>query len=694
MNLSLNNSPYNVDVSYDDSPGCNFGHKLQNVDKFREEALKFQEYGYYTNHPFNRHKDSPYGRYWAEQRRRSIDGYHIGSDWIPGYYYFYLNFSPIMRVEYDESELVKVREGKQIKGKRIFSHPDIWDYDYYYFHYLEEAEKAGKHGSVLKCRRRGYSFKGGSMLRRNFHLIPNSKSFALASQETFLIKDGILNKSNDIGNFINEYTGFRRLSQKHNQLMHTRASYFRGGVEQGIMSEIIGKTLNNNADRARGISGKLILFEEAGEFPELLKAWQIAKESVQQDNITYGLMVAFGTGGSKMTSYQTLNELFFKPEAYDIHGIKNIWSSKARVAKSGFFAPVYANVYGFMDKNGNTDVLSSYEHEFVSIEKMEAMGTDPSAIMQRRSERPLRPEDALLRADTNDFPIKRIENRLADLQGNEELISYSRVGNMKIKNKEVIFDYDKNASVIKYYPHAKTGSNEGAVEMWEVPTKLNGVVPEDLYIMGVDGYDQNSSSTMSLGSCFVMNRLTGLLVAEYTGRPTTADDFNEQVLLLALYFNAKVNFENNLLGIRNYFKSKGYEHILIPAPEIIKKISKVAAERELGTPGTTQINKYARERIKAWLLESVVKGDMLDFVDTINSVPLLQELSGWNIEDNFDRVSSLGMLMIFYESTKGVQGLELNKDLEVYDPAADPFWSRTLQVNNTKFNIDDFIMKL
>nr|DAM86411.1 MAG TPA: Terminase large subunit [Caudoviricetes sp.] len=34
----------------------------------------------------------------------------------------------------------------------------------------------------LKCRQRGYSFKGASMLVRNYELIPGSKNFAVASE--------------------------------------------------------------------------------------------------------------------------------------------------------------------------------------------------------------------------------------------------------------------------------------------------------------------------------------------------------------------------------------------------------------------------------------------------------------------------------------------------------------------------------
>jgi len=130
-----------------------------------------------------------------------------------------------------------------------------------------------------------------------------------------------------------------------------------------------------------------------------------------------------------------------------------------------------------------------------------------------------------------------------------------------------------------------------AAGIWDMPARTeDGLVPSDVYLLGVDPYDQDSSATMSLGSTFVMNRITGMLVAEYTGRPATSKEYYNQVLLLTLFYNGRVNFENNLLGLKGYFEYKGHLGLLEPSPEIIRKMSKVANEREYGTPGTSKIN--------------------------------------------------------------------------------------------------------
>jgi len=84
---------------------------------------------------------------------------------------------------------------KRTHRERIFRFPNFWDYDYYYFNAIDQAEDEGKHMAVLKSRQRGYSYKGASMLVRNYELIPGSKSFAVASEQKFLVGDGLLTKA-------------------------------------------------------------------------------------------------------------------------------------------------------------------------------------------------------------------------------------------------------------------------------------------------------------------------------------------------------------------------------------------------------------------------------------------------------------------------------------------------------------------
>lgn len=231
------------------------------IDEFRSASLEFEATGKYCKHDPNTISGK---KFWIEQARRSVKGYHIGSDYISGYNYFYLNFSPIKKAKTDGDD-TKAR----VRGSLSFDFPDWWDFDKLYFDYLEEAEAAGEHASVLKSRRKGYSFKGGSMCNRNYFLIPRSTSYVYASDKAYLIGDGgILSKAWDIMSFVDENTPWVKRRQASDTGLQKRSSYkvMENGtyIEKGFKSEIVGITIGGDWNRVRGKQAKLILWEEAG----------------------------------------------------------------------------------------------------------------------------------------------------------------------------------------------------------------------------------------------------------------------------------------------------------------------------------------------------------------------------------------------------------------------------------------------
>ena len=224
-----------------------FSKKIYNTDKFREAALYFKENQCYTKAPEG---TTDYSAYWDREADRCINGYVApDGDSITGYYYFYLNYSPIMRLE---ETTYKDRFGEErTRRSRIFDFPFFWDYDYYYYNAIEDAETEGKHMAVLKARQRGYSFKGASMLVRNYSLVPKSKNFAVASEQKYLTGDGLLTKAWQIMDFIDQNTGWAKRRLKSTALERTSGFKIKDEVtgketEDGYLSSITGITLKND----------------------------------------------------------------------------------------------------------------------------------------------------------------------------------------------------------------------------------------------------------------------------------------------------------------------------------------------------------------------------------------------------------------------------------------------------------------
>ena len=76
-------------------------HILEDFDFFRQPAITFQKTGRYTHLYPNSNPYGEYVQFWQEEARRCREGLIRESDgeWIPGYFYFYLNYSVIQKVK-------------------------------------------------------------------------------------------------------------------------------------------------------------------------------------------------------------------------------------------------------------------------------------------------------------------------------------------------------------------------------------------------------------------------------------------------------------------------------------------------------------------------------------------------------------------------------------------------------------------
>ena len=467
-----------------------FNQRLHDTDKFRQAAIFFQQHGCYTLAPRG---TTDYNKYWEQETDRCLNGYTApDGEGITGYNYFYLNYSPIMRLKEEE---YTDREGNLRKRRqRILEFPSFWDYDYYYFCAIEQAELEGKHMAVLKCRQRGYSFKGGSMLVRNYMLIPGSKNFAIASEQKFLIGDGLLTKAWQIMDFLDKHTAWAKQRLVSTRMERTSGykitDEFGKQTEQGYLSSITGITLKNDPERVRGTRAKLVLWEEGGKFPSLLDAWRIEQPSVETDDgKAFGLMIAFGTGGTEGASFEGLKELFYKPKSYNVLSFPNIWDEGRESTECAFFVPAYSNLESFdddgnqvyMDKDGNSYKEKAIENLIDQRNKVKDGGASQQSIDRFISERPIRPAEAVLELGKNIFPRKLLMDQLTRIRTNKKLQSMKHVVDLEWDGNGQVKATEKPSGDITNYPLKKGDKPHGSVVIWEYPVKDP---PHGLYIGG------------------------------------------------------------------------------------------------------------------------------------------------------------------------------------------------------------------
>lgn len=664
-------------------------HILENMDYFRPAALYYEKHGCYTHLYPNPNPSSDYRKFWDEERRRCIEGYvREDGEWIPGYFYAYLNYCRIQKV--------KLIDGN--RAERVEGFPDIWDGDYFFYHYVERGESDGEHGSILKCRGRGYSFKGGNMAQRNYHHIKKSKSFLFASETEFLTRDGIASKAWDNINFIDNNTPFTQPRDYKDTEMLKRASYkdIESRTEKGWMSEVMAVTCKDDPDKGRGKRGKLLFFDESGVFPGLEKVWGVARKSVEQGRSVFGYMLSAGTGGTLGADFEAAERLFYKPGAYNVKKLKNVFDKTAGVGECSLFIPEYLNRDRCYDKNGNSDVIKALIEILEQREKIRKSSTDSQVITQEKAESPVTPQEAVMRIEGSIFPIADLKDYLSDIMPNlQKFVSPHYVGKLMVKaDGRVVFAEDLLVQPLRDFPIKDNTNKEGAIEIFVKPVlNSEGKTTKFRYIGGIDPIDDDHSTTNSLPSIFIFDTFTDRIVAEFTGRLRTADEFYEVCRRLLIYYGATANYENDKKGLYGYFYRMHSLHLLCDNPEILeeKGLSKVSSNygnKKKGTNSGKEVNIWGRRLQRDWMLKAVVKENEDEEVKlnlhNIRSIGYLKELIAWNPDGNFDRVSAMGMLMIYREDLRKVERRITEKKVKTLRD--DPFWTRFNKFDQNRIN--------
>ena len=233
---------------------------------------------------------------------------------------------------------------------------------------------------------------------------------------------------------------------------------------------------------------------------------------------------------------------------------------------------------------------------------------------------------------------------------------------MVIKNGKPDF-VPSDVNVIREFPH-KDNKLKGGIEIFQLPKKdSSGNVPYNRYIAGTDPVDDDDAKeSLSLQSTFILDLWTDEIVAEYTGRPTFADDYYEQLRLLLMFYNARDNYENNKKGLFAYFNRMNSLYLLSDRLEYLKdkEITKVpgVGNNSKGYTANKFINSYGRLLYRNWLLTpiptiQIVDGEqtemMVPRLYTMKSRALIQESIQWESLGNYDRVSAMTALMLYRE---------------------------------------------
>lgn len=657
-------------------------HILENMDYFRPSALHYEKYGTFTNLRPNANPNSEYGKWIREERRRIWEGYVRESDgeWVTGYMYWFLNYSPMMLSKIRE---YKDKNGKKRKSKRadrVEALPECWEGIYWRFHCLDQASNGGlynnfdggQHMAELASRGKGKSYSLASILNHIFVVGENEeahekvKGIVTAYQKEYLTKDGVLNKFVDMANFCATNTQFPRKRLKNSLQEMTWIMGYKDvelDIERGTQNTVLGVSSKDDESKLRGKRAAKILIEEFGTFPRLVDLYNVLLPSVQEGDIVFGQIYMLGTAGDNESDFAGAQEIMYNPKGYNMYAIPNVYD-KFNQGKPYFvfFFPGYVNRKGCYNENGVSDVIKALIEILMNRYRVKYNSTDPNTIIKTIAEVPITPAEAIVKTGVNMFPVADLTERLGQLDANPTEYDNVYVGDL-VFNKEGQVEYKPtSAQPIRDFPH-KDNKIEGAIELYQMPEidKNTGKPFNDRYILGADPYDDDESNTMSLGSIFVLDLWTDRIVAEYTGRPLYADDYYEICRKLCLFYNGRLNYEYNKKGLFSHFSTRNSLYLLTDVLDFLKEkqmMKEGYGNKSKGTNASPAINAYARSRLRSWLLSPVPIMQTIDGEEkevlvprlfTVRNRALLKELINYNSEGNFDRISAMGMLMLLRE---------------------------------------------
>ena len=660
-------------------------HILENMDYFRPSALYYKKYGVYTHLKPNSNPNSEYGKWIREERDRCWNGYVRESDgeWVTGYMYFYLNYCPII--------LSKIREGTK-QADRVFDFPEVWEGIYWRFHYLDQMRNGGlynnfsggNHGAELARRGASKSYSLGSIAAHNFILgenaVANKKitTVVTAYQKEYLTKDGTLNKFLAMADFCAEKTQFprRRLKQSIQEMVWTMGyKDLETGVDKGTQNTVLGVSSKDDESKMRGKRAH-ILVDEFGTFARLIDAYNVWIPSVQEGDIVFAMIFMVGTAGDNESDFAGAQEIMYNPKGYNMYALPNVFDKLNQGKKDFvFFFPGYVNRKGCYDKEGNSDVIKALVEILLNRYRVKYNSTDPNTVIKTIAEIPITPAEAIVKTGVNMFPVTDLTERLGQIDNNPRFYDDVYVGDLNINNRGEVEFKPSYKNAIRDFPH-KDNKVEGAIEIFQLPeiNKKTNKPYENRYILGCDPYDDDSSETMSLGSVFVLDLWTDKIVAEYTGRPLFADDFYEICRRMCLFYNGRMNYENNKKGLFAYFSKMNSVYLLTDVLEFLKDKQMIKdtgyGNKAKGTNANAAINSFGRNLLRSWLLKPTTIIQNIDGVEQETLVPnlftlrnraLIKELINYNAEGNFDRISSMGMVMLLREDRMILYNGDMNK---------------------------------
>lgn len=695
--------------------------KFVNTELFNEAARTYQATGRYTQFKVDSIPHRQFRRRECDRRRNGFsapcwqnpDG-SIEDIWITGGHYNFLNYTRMERT--DESSVIVTEHGAT--AKKIYSFPSFIDAQFWTWQIIEFCRRNGLHLIIDKTRRGGFSYIMAADSSNEVNLSKHKVVIHVAADNKYLIKQGGLSDFavNNL-KFFEEKTPFKRGIFSPTTDSFKLGYRMKNGVEadDSWSSSLLSVSANNNPDCAIGKDAVTIKVEELSTMQNFDEFMNVTEPTMTVGTRTTGTLMAWGTATA--ANMQIFEQNFYNPRAFGFMAFENVFDNDARNEVCGFFKS-YAwglegeidGVKGF-DENGNSNLRIGLK--LAARERTEKKKTAKTfaEYLNYLGQRALFPAESFSSASENIFSseaLNKFEDKLRVdnsykfytdgelFEDGTKKIYFKSNARIRIENPDMkTYDY------IQGVPRRGNEDPHGCIRVWFAPEYeeiyindrlIRSIIP-GTYVavydpVGIDKDKKEITDRHSHNSIFVIemprerNGFKPKLCAAYYGRTERLEEADEKFYRLCKWYNCigtglvEINRGETVSNFRKWKATKylGYEPLYVWDSAVKEKVS-TSYGYNIGS-GPKKLDGL--RLLKEFLYEVIGKnefGEDIYVFERFLDYQTILELKKFNAEGNFDRISSLILLGIYWKSIdiKGKRELASRKKVTEENDKTDIF---------------------
>lgn len=695
--------------------------KFVNTELFNEAARTYQATGKYTQFKVDSIPHRQFRRRECDRRRNGFsapcwqnpDG-SIEDVWITGGHYNFLNYTRMERT--DESSVIVTKHGAT--AKKIYSFPSFIDAQFWTWQIIEFCRRNGLHLIIDKTRRGGFSYIMAADSSNEVNLSKHKVVIHVAADNKYLIKQGGLSDFavNNL-KFFEEKTPFKRGIFSPTTDSFKLGYRMKNGVEadDSWSSSLLSVSANNNPDCAIGKDAVTIKVEELSTMQNFDEFMNVTEPTMTVGTRTTGTLMAWGTATA--ANMQIFEQNFYNPRAFRFMAFENVWDNDARNEVCGFFKSYIWGLEGEIDgvkgfdEDGNSNLRIGLQ--LAARERIEKKKTAKTfaEYLNYLGQRALFPAESFSSASENIFSseaLNKFEDKLRVdnsykfytdgelFEDGTKKIYFKSNARIRIENPDMkTYDY------IQGVPRRGNEDPHGCIRVWFAPeyeeTYINDRLVRSIlpgtYVavydpVGIDKDKKEITDRHSHNSIFVIemprerNGFKPKLCAAYYGRTERLEEADEKFYQLCKWYNCigtglvEINRGETVSNFRKWKATKylGYEPLYVWDSAVKEKVS-TSYGYNIGS-GPKKLDGL--RLLKEFLYEVIGKnefGEDIYVFERFLDYQTILELKKFNAEGNFDRISSLILLGIYWKSIdiKGKRELASRKKVTEDNDKTDIF---------------------